>query len=67
VQSFVHGRRSREHDHPAHRARVGVLLTRGFEDLLELGRTKMPDPFSLFTMRPIPLSRKDMVRGVSSA
>jgi N-methylhydantoinase A len=45
-------------------ARVGVLLTKGFEDLLELGRTKMPDPFSLFTMRPIPLSRKDMVRGV---
>jgi N-methylhydantoinase A len=24
----------------------------------------MPDPFSLFTMRPIPLARKDMVRGV---
>src|SRR5262249_1808489 len=45
-------------------ARVGVLLTKGFEDLLELGRTKMPDPFSLFTMRPVPLARKDMVRGV---
>jgi N-methylhydantoinase A len=45
-------------------ARVGVLVTKGFEDLLELGRTKMPDPFSLFTMRPIPLARKDMVRGV---
>lgn len=45
-------------------AKVGVLITKGFEDLLELGRTKMPDPFSLFTMRPIPLSRKDWVRGV---
>ena len=45
-------------------ARVGVVLTKGFEDLLELGRTKMPDPFSLFTMRPVPLARKDMVRGV---
>src|ERR1700682_2962311 len=45
-------------------ARVGVLVTKGFEDLLEVGRTKMPDPFSLFTMRPIPLSRKNCVRGV---
>lgn len=45
-------------------ARVGVLVTRGFEDLLELGRTKMPDPFSLFTSRPIPLSRRNWVRGV---
>jgi N-methylhydantoinase A len=45
-------------------AKVGVLVTKGFEDLLELGRTKMPDPFSLFTMRPIPLSRKNFVRGV---
>jgi N-methylhydantoinase A len=45
-------------------AKVGVLVTKGFEDLLELGRTKMPDPFSLFTARPIPLSRKDWVRGV---
>ena len=45
-------------------AAVGVLVTKGFEDILELGRTKMPDPFSLFTMRPVPLSRKNFVRGV---
>lgn len=45
-------------------ARVGMIVTKGFEDLLEIGRTKMPDPFSLFTMRPIPLARKDNVRGV---
>ena len=45
-------------------ARVGVLVTRGFEDLLELGRTKMLDPFSLFTSRPIPLSRRNWVRAV---
>lgn len=44
---------------------VGVLVTQGFEDLLEIGRAKMPDPFSLFTMRPIPLTRRNWVRGVS--
>lgn len=43
---------------------VGVLVTQGFEDLLEIGRAKMPDPFSLFTMRPIPLTRRNWVRGV---
>jgi N-methylhydantoinase A len=41
-----------------------VLVTKGFEDILELGRTKMPDPFSLFTMRPVPLSRKNFIRGI---
>src|SRR5690606_36543977 len=45
-------------------ARIGVLLTAGFEDLLELGRCKMPDPFSLFSARPLPLARRNFVRGV---
>ena len=45
--------------------KLARLVTKGFEDLLELGRTKMPDPFSLFTTRPIPLSRRNLVRGVS--
>jgi N-methylhydantoinase A len=44
--------------------KVGVLVTKGFEDLLEIGRAKMPDPFSLFTMPPIPLVRRNWVRGV---
>src|SRR6266851_1808494 len=45
-------------------ARVGLLVTGGFEDLLELGRTKMPEPFSMFTTRPAPLARKNWVRGI---
>ena len=45
-------------------ARVGVLLTAGFEDILELGRCKMPDPFSLFASRPLPLARRNFVRGI---
>lgn len=46
-------------------ARVGMLLTRGFEDVLELARCKMPDPFSLFATRPLPLVRRNFVRGVA--
>jgi len=45
-------------------ASVGLILTAGFEDILELGRCKMPDPFSLFSARPLPLARRNFVRGV---
>lgn len=46
-------------------ASVGLLLTRGFEDILELARCKMPDPFNLFGSRPLPLIRRNFVRGVN--
>src|SRR5690606_20750496 len=46
-------------------ARVGLILTRGFEDLLAIGRMKMPDPFSLTTMRQPPLVPKRDIRGVT--
>jgi N-methylhydantoinase A len=45
-------------------AAVGLLVTRGFEDLLELGRVKMSDPFSLKAVRCPPLVAKHWVRGV---
>jgi N-methylhydantoinase A len=45
-------------------AAVGLLVTEGFEDLLELGRVKMSDPFSLKAMRQSPLVAKNWVRGV---
>jgi N-methylhydantoinase A len=45
-------------------AAVGLLVTEGFEDLLELGRVKMSDPFSLKAVRQPPLVAKDWVRGV---
>src|SRR5690606_2369307 len=46
-------------------ARVGILVTKGFEDLFEIGRLKMPDPFSLTTARRPPLVPKWDVRGVT--
>jgi len=45
-------------------AAVGLLVTEGFEDLLELGRVKMSDPFSLKAVRQTPLVAKSWVRGV---
>jgi len=44
--------------------RVGLLLTQGFEDMMEMGRVKMSDPFSLAASTKPPLVRKDFVRGV---
>lgn len=46
-------------------SRVGLILTKGFEDLMAIGRMKMPDPFSLTTMRRPPLVPKTDIRGVT--
>ncbi len=43
---------------------VGLLVTAGFEDILELGRVKMTNVFSLKEVRRPPLIRKNWVRGV---
>ena len=45
-------------------ATVGLLVTEGFEDILELGRVKMTDVFSLDEVRRPPLVPKTFVRGV---
>jgi N-methylhydantoinase A len=45
-------------------ARVGLLVTRGFADLLEIGRLQMPDPFNFYTQKARPLVRKNFVREV---
>src|SRR5690242_19207365 len=45
-------------------ARVGLLVTRGFGDLLEIGRLQMPDPFNFYTQKSVPLVRKNFVREV---
>ena len=46
-------------------AKVGLLVTRGFGDLLEIGRLQMPDPFNFYTQKARPLVRKDFVREVN--
>ncbi|MCR9073208.1 MAG: hydantoinase/oxoprolinase family protein [Alphaproteobacteria bacterium] len=38
-----------------------LLTTRGFEDVLEVARLKMPDPYDLFSARPEPLVTRDRV------
>ncbi len=45
--------------------RKGVSLclftTKNFEDVLEVARLKMPDPYDLFSRRPVPLVTKEKV------
>lgn len=45
-------------------AKVGLLVTRGFGDVLEVGRLQMPDPFNFYTQKPSPLIRRNFVREV---
>ncbi|BBK41707.1 hydantoinase [Allostella vacuolata] len=42
-------------------ARVALLATRNFTDVLELARLRMPEAWSLYSIRPTPLVRKDLV------
>lgn len=45
-------------------AKVGLIVTKGFGDVLEVGRLQMPDPFNFYTQKPKPLVRKNFVREV---
>ena len=44
--------------------RLALITTRGFEDVLELARLKIPDTFHLMSLRPRPLVPRDRVFGV---
>jgi N-methylhydantoinase A len=46
-------------------ARLGLITTRHFEDVLELARLQMPDMYSLFCSRPEPLVSRDRIFGVA--
>ena len=42
-------------------ARTGLIVTRGFKDILNLGRSRLPDIFDYFTEKPEPLvARRDV-------
>ena len=43
---------------------LSLLVTDGFEDVLELARLKVPDPYDIFSRRPAPLVRRDRVYGI---
>ncbi len=43
---------------------VGLITNEGFEDLLEIGRQRSPDPFDPHARRPAPLVDRGLVAGV---
>jgi N-methylhydantoinase A len=45
-------------------ARLAMLATAGFEDVVELARLRMPEAYSLFSRRGAPLVSRDCVFGV---
>ena len=45
-------------------AKLGLITTRGFEDVLELARLQMPDMYSLFCSRPEQLIPRDRIWGI---
>ena len=44
---------------------LALFVTRGFEDVLEIARLKVPDPYDLFSRRPDPLVPRERVWGLS--
>ena len=42
-------------------ANLCLFTTKNFEDVLEVARLKMPDPYDLFSRRPVPLVTKEKV------
>jgi N-methylhydantoinase A len=45
-------------------ARTGLITTRGFRDVLEIGRIRTPDMFDLTWDKPLPLVRRQLRREV---
>ena len=73
-----HGQRPGSIDYFTHGTTVGVntviqrrgaalalFTTRGFEDVLEVARLKVPDPYDLFSRRPPPLAPRERVYGIA--
>ena len=46
-------------------AALALFTTRGFEDVLEIARLKVPDPYDLFSRRPAPLAPRERVYGIA--
>ncbi len=45
-------------------ARLVLFTTAGFEDVLEVARLKMPDPYDLFSRRAEPLAPRERIWGI---
>ena len=46
-------------------APLALFVTAGFEDVLELARLKVPDPYNIFSRRPPPLVPRERVYGIT--
>lgn len=46
-------------------APIALFVTAGFEDVLEVARLKMPDPYDLFSRRAAPLAPRERVYGIA--
>jgi N-methylhydantoinase A len=46
-------------------ARTGLLVTKGFKDILNLGRSRLPDIFDYFVEKPEPLVARRHVKEIS--
>ncbi len=46
-------------------AELALFTTAEFEDVLEVARLKVPDPYNLFSRRPAPLAPRERVYGVT--
>ncbi|MFK7942736.1 MAG: hydantoinase/oxoprolinase family protein, partial [Paracoccaceae bacterium] len=46
-------------------AALALFTTRDFEDVLEVARLKVPDPYDLFSRRPPPLAPRERVYGIA--
>lgn len=46
-------------------AKLALVTTANFVDVLELARLKMPDPYDLHSTRPVPLISRDRVFGLN--
>jgi N-methylhydantoinase A len=46
-------------------AKTGLLVTKGFRDILNLGRSRLPDIYDLLAEKPAPLVRRRHVREIN--
>ena len=46
-------------------ATLALLTTQGFEDVLEVARLKVPDPYNIFSQRAAPLAPRERVFGIT--
>ena len=46
-------------------AELALFTTKEFEDVLEVARLKVPDPYNIFSRRPAPLAPRERVYGLA--